>query len=173
MVVGDTRRLLRLVLPTGEQRHVYLCGQVDCDDEGVPLRMNGTIADVSTGAQLQQEMRLERSRDPLTGLPNKEATLEWLDHLLLGRPYNANIAVISLDLDGFQEINDSLGSETGDQVLQRFALSLNSCSWPRTGCCRPKAPSPARRCPWRRRRWPRPGPSGPPDRRPDRCHASA
>ena len=51
--------------------------------------------------------------------------------------------------------------------------SLSSCSWPRTGCCRPTVPSRARRCPGRRRHWRGRGPAGPPGRPPDRCRPSA
>ena len=116
----------RLVLPNGEHRHIYLSGQLECDEEGAPIRMSGTIADVSTGVALQQEMRIERLRDPLTQLPNKTATIEWLERLMLGRPYNLNIAIISIDLDGFQEINDSFGSEIGDAILIEFSGLLRT-----------------------------------------------
>ena len=116
----------RIILANGENRHVFLSGQLVCDEEGLPIRMYGTIADVSTGFAREQEIRIERLRDPLTELPNKAATDEYLERLLLGRAYNLNITIITIDLDGFQEINDSFGSEAGDSVLLELTTLLRT-----------------------------------------------
>ena len=116
----------RLLLADGQVRHVQLCSIPSYDDDGNPVSVSGTLSDTSTNQQLQLALRDARLHDTLTGLPNKAATLEWLDRQLIGRPYNASIAIYSIDLDGFQEINDSFGSEVGDQVLQRLAVVLRS-----------------------------------------------
>jgi diguanylate cyclase (GGDEF)-like protein/PAS domain S-box-containing protein len=47
-----------------------------------------------------------------------------LERLLRARGYNQTLGVISLDLDGFQEINDLFGPEIGDQLLRAFARGL-------------------------------------------------
>jgi diguanylate cyclase (GGDEF)-like protein len=89
-----------------------------------PIRAVGTLRDVSQERLFLQEQTIERSSDPLTGLPNKLASLEELSRQLNGRPYNASLAVLSLDVDGFQEINDNFGSDVGDRVLQVMARRL-------------------------------------------------
>jgi diguanylate cyclase (GGDEF)-like protein len=60
--------------------------------------------------------------DPLTGLPNRRFTLDLLQQTIdrnrrAGRPS----AVLFVDLDGFKIINDTLGHETGDNLLRQAA----------------------------------------------------
>ena len=114
----------RLLLQQGHVRTVQLRCEPEYDAKGHPVRVRGTIEDISRREQQRQEVERARLQDGLTGLPNKTATLEWLSQQLMGRPYNANLAVISLDLDGFQEVNDSFGTEVGDQLLQAIAERL-------------------------------------------------
>lgn len=65
-------------------------------------------------AALQEQSRT----DPLTGLGNRRALDEALDHLEVGD------VVVVADLDHFKKINDDLGHAAGDIVLERFAGSL-------------------------------------------------
>jgi diguanylate cyclase (GGDEF)-like protein len=94
------------------------------DPEGQPERAVGIIRDLGPQQNLQEEQSWNRCFDPLTGLPNKLAALTELDRRLIGRSYNNSLAVFSLDVDGFQEINDNFGSDVGDQLLKAMALKL-------------------------------------------------
>jgi len=116
----------RLRLAGGAVRHVLLTGVPRWDQSCNPCSVVGTLSD--TTSQLSQLQEAERSRlqDPLTGLPNKASTLEWMDKQLCGRTYNVNLSVLSLDIDGFQEINDTFGPDIGDQLLCSFAQLLRS-----------------------------------------------
>ena len=63
--------------------------------------------------------------DSLTGLPNRTLLNDRLDQaLILGRREGSTVAVMLLDLDGFKEINDTLGHHEGDQILVRVAERL-------------------------------------------------
>ncbi|MEK7990435.1 MAG: EAL domain-containing protein [Thiotrichaceae bacterium] len=61
--------------------------------------------------------------DVLTGIPNRNLLLERLRQMIC-RAYNnqqQNIIVLTFDLDGFQMVNDSFGSELGDKLLYKIA----------------------------------------------------
>lgn len=64
--------------------------------------------------------------DNLTGLPNRNLLIERLDHILTHtcRHTRIRVALLVIDLDGFQIINNSLGQEIGDKVLYEVAQRL-------------------------------------------------
>ena len=63
--------------------------------------------------------------DPLTGLPNRRLLAERISMALIHSRRNKNsMAVMYLDLDGFKEINDSLGHGAGDALLKMVAGRL-------------------------------------------------
>ena len=122
---GDAfRHRHRLTFLDGSDLLVQAEASFSYDHSGQPVRAIGTLKDVSDERLFLQEQALERCSDPLTGLPNKLASLEELNRRLNGRSYNDSLAVISLDVDGFQEINDNFGSDVGDRVLQVMAQRL-------------------------------------------------
>jgi diguanylate cyclase (GGDEF)-like protein len=64
-----------------------------------------------------EENRWQALHDPLTGLPNRRSLYDRLDHLLAReRPLSLLVA----DLDGFKELNDTLGHRAGDEVLSQL-----------------------------------------------------
>lgn len=66
-------------------------------------------------------------RDPLTGLPNRLAFLELIEQSIHDRDENlSGPAVLFIDLDGFNRINDALGHGVGDQLLQAAADRLRA-----------------------------------------------
>ena len=114
----------RLAFLDGSETVVMATGEVTYDDSGNPLRIVGTMRDVGVETSAHQELEQARLVDPLTHLPNKLATQEELERRLRGRGYNESLAVLSLDVDGFQEINDNFGSDVGDQLLKAIAQRL-------------------------------------------------
>jgi diguanylate cyclase (GGDEF)-like protein len=64
-------------------------------------------------------------RDPLTGLMNRRAFQERLEHELgSGRRAGHSVAIALIDVDNFKQVNDNLGHSVGDQVLQAVASVL-------------------------------------------------
>lgn len=80
----------------------------------------GTAAE---NARLYQELRRRATRDPLTGLANRDLVVQRLEAALVdGR--SAHVGLLFCDLDGFKAVNDRLGHESGDELLQYVALRL-------------------------------------------------
>lgn len=73
----------------------------------------------------RDEMKRLAQTDPLTGLPNRRAALECLDHCIAeARKTAAPLTVVFIDLDHFKRINDLHGHECGDRVLRHVAHTL-------------------------------------------------
>ncbi len=81
---------------------------------GVLDRLNGTVR--STLAMM--EARREATTDDLTGLPNRRGFTTTAEALLLGSGAAPGSVLLLADLDGFKEVNDSLGHHAGDEVLR-------------------------------------------------------
>lgn len=78
-----------------------------------------------SNALLHQSVSQQAYTDPLTGLPNRRALDEHLEHeIVLAQHQEAPLCVIMMDLDGFKYINDAHGHATGDKVLQAVARHL-------------------------------------------------
>ncbi len=81
-------------------------------------------------SKLEHAQRVEylAYHDGLTGLPNRSMFSKLL-HQRIGeaRRYDKQLAVAFLDLDRFKQINDTLGHEAGDQLLQEVATRLQYC----------------------------------------------
>jgi len=65
--------------------------------------------------------------DAMTGLPNRVHFLERLDEAMSTlQPGQQQVAVVSIDLDGFKEINDAFGHGVGDQLLSELGRRLKA-----------------------------------------------
>ncbi|WP_019905815.1 EAL domain-containing protein [Methylobacterium sp. 77] len=92
--------------------------------EGGEIGMGAVIRDISEWHARDAKLVQLAHHDKLTGLTNRALFDERLDGSLGA---NRDATVMLLDLDGFKEVNDSLGHAVGDILLQAVAVRLSSC----------------------------------------------
>ncbi|MDG4826199.1 EAL domain-containing protein [Asanoa sp. WMMD1127] len=71
----------------------------------------------------EQELHRRASRDPLTGLANRMTAAQRIDETLAGSPTGV-AGLLFFDLDKFKAVNDRLGHEAGDELIQQVAQRL-------------------------------------------------
>jgi diguanylate cyclase (GGDEF)-like protein/PAS domain S-box-containing protein len=88
------------------------------------LDIVGSAEDLT--AEIARKVRLESEAltDPVTGAANRRSLELTLDEAIRGWSAEAPVAVLLCDLDGFKQVNDSLGHEAGDAVIAEVAARL-------------------------------------------------
>jgi diguanylate cyclase (GGDEF)-like protein len=130
------------VVPShGDERMLRVHVTNEFDDEGERIALFAVAMDVTEQTRRETALREARERaiglaaeaqklaltDPLTGLANRRATLDWLSRIVqasaqVGEP----LAVLMFDVDFFKRINDCFGHQTGDEVLKHVAALARS-----------------------------------------------
>ncbi|WP_300454402.1 EAL domain-containing protein [Accumulibacter sp.] len=83
------------------------------------------VRDITSQRINEERIRRLAYFDTLTGIPNRQSFLERLDReLLRARGEKRQVALLFVDLDGFKQINDTLGHAAGDYLLQAVAERL-------------------------------------------------
>ncbi|BDI33613.1 hypothetical protein CCAX7_56640 [Capsulimonas corticalis] len=104
-----------------------------------PRRMDGRIVgrvwnfrDVTQRLQFEEQLAHQAYHDALTGLPNRACVLDRLTRQLkIAEETGNQVAVLFLDLDGFKNINDTLGHAAGDMLLRTISTRLTATLRPK------------------------------------------
>lgn len=82
--------------------------------------------DITEERRTQERLRILANTDSITGLPNRNAMQELIDHAI-NQADNNKVGVVYLDLDNFKKVNDAYGHLFGDQLLRDVSLAILSC----------------------------------------------
>ena len=98
---------------------------VDRAPDSTPLRMLGTRMDISARKLAEAEIAHLAFYDGLTNLPNRRLLLDRLHHAIAKAGRSASHgAVLFVDLDNFKSLNDTMGHDMGDRLLEMVAFRL-------------------------------------------------
>jgi diguanylate cyclase (GGDEF)-like protein/PAS domain S-box-containing protein len=88
----------------------------------------GTFTDTTLSKNSEREIEYLAFYDPLTGLANRRLMLDRIQHAMATSKRTGNLcALLFLDIDHFKTLNDTLGHDMGDLLLQQVAVRLQEC----------------------------------------------
>lgn len=96
------------------------------DDEGNIVRLDGITSDITEQKEMEEKIKYLANYDSLTQLPNRNKFIDKVEQLI-DEYENSNhqFALLKLDIDGFKYVNNTLGSEFGDEVLKQIPKRIS------------------------------------------------
>jgi diguanylate cyclase (GGDEF)-like protein/PAS domain S-box-containing protein len=105
---------------------VSFAGAAMYDRDGLVRGVAYALEDITERKKVQEKLHLLAHYDELTGLPNRVTLQADLAHLLERSAGAQPFSVVMLDIDGFKDVNDTLGHHSGDQLLREIAARLST-----------------------------------------------
>jgi len=119
----------RLRAADGSYRWVMCRGLLVRTDGRIPMRLVGSMSDITARKEAEARLVHDALHDSLTGLPNRVLFMERLSHAIQVSRRNPDMrsALLFLDLDNFKVVNDSMGHWAGDELLRAVAGRIDRC----------------------------------------------
>ena len=112
----------------GEVRWISISGMPIFDAEGAFCGYRGVGTDITEQKRREDETQRLAFYDTLTGLPNRRLLLDRLAQAMVSSARSQKHgALLFIDLDNFKDLNDTMGHDVGDQLLERVANRLVTC----------------------------------------------
>jgi len=110
---------------SGKKIWISISGEPVFDSSGVFKGYRGVGKDITERKHDEEHIQFLANHDALTSLPNRTMFSEVLNLAIQNaRRYSRNFAVLFIDLDRFKNINDTLGHDAGDKLLQEMGTRL-------------------------------------------------
>ena len=115
----------KLLRKDGTTAFAELAGFPLKNKKGDVIGFRGVARDISARKQMEEAIQYQATHDALTGLSNRLMFGQMLNHAIeSAKRHQRQLAVLFIDLDRFKTINDTLGHDAGDQLLQEIAARL-------------------------------------------------
>lgn len=117
----------RLKTKLSEYKWILIRGKAVYDTFGNPIRIAGSITDVTKKKNDDEVIKKMAYYDQLTGLPNRILMEKIVENQIINsNNKNGSFALFFMDLDNFKSINDTLGHDIGDDLLKEISMLIKS-----------------------------------------------
>lgn len=129
-LISDNNKIISREIVLRKKNGAQIIGLLSCEIANLPegKMLVSNIADVTELAEAKKELKEKAIYDFLTKLPNRYL---FYERFKLAKAQadrnNTRIAIMSLDLDKFKEVNDLYGHDVGDKVLVEISERLIKC----------------------------------------------
>jgi diguanylate cyclase (GGDEF)-like protein len=118
----------RILRSNGEERIIQAEGEHFDGLHGMQGVLEGTVHDITKRRQEEALMQQRANYDALTQLPNRNLFQDRLQQAWhVAHREHHTLALMFIDLDRFKWVNDNLGHDAGDELLQQVADRLTAC----------------------------------------------
>jgi len=124
----------RILHRDGTWRWVLSRGTALRDADGRPLRMAGSVEEVTSRKRVEEQLMQGSLYDGLTGFPNRALLLDRARRALVRSRKSTGtnyVGIILLDIDRFKLVNDSMGHDAGDELVVAVGQAIEECLNPR------------------------------------------
>jgi diguanylate cyclase (GGDEF)-like protein len=117
---------LRLRNSEGSYQWFELRSRVVPGPNQMPDRCIGTLTDVTRQKEAEERLLVDAVHDPVTGLPTRALFMDRAEREL-SKPIGLQIRMLLVDLDRFKVLNEALGHDQGDRLLQAAGARIQDC----------------------------------------------
>ncbi len=117
---------LRLRNAEGNYRWYELRSRVVPGPNQLPDRCIGTLTDVTKVKETEERLIIDAVHDPVTGLPSRAIFMDRIERELV-KPIGFQLRLMLIDLDRLKTLNEALGHDHGDRLLQLAGARIQEC----------------------------------------------
>lgn len=115
----------RIQMPDNKIKWIRTRGMATWDKSGIPIRVAGSITDITEQKLSDEKIHQLAYYDAMTGLPNRSLLMDrFIIAAANAQRKGKKVAVFFLDLDNFKTINDTIGHSFGDELLLKVGEQL-------------------------------------------------